>query len=100
MRTDVTIVERNDPDTADAWVFSPNNTVSIPGVTNHQVTILSYIVAVADDNFVATLHRLQSDGAQIILVASEYGEVRARNIIGVLGPHEIARHTELLAAML
>ena len=45
-----------------------NNTVSIPDVTDQQVVTLSYIVAVADDNFVATLHRLQSDGAQIITV--------------------------------
>jgi hypothetical protein len=61
---------------------------------------LSYIVAEADDNFVATLSRLQSAGAQIILVTSESGEVQARNIIGVLGQHEIARHTESLAALL
>ena len=101
MRTDVTIVERNDPDTADAWVLSQdNNTITIPDMTDQQVVTLSYIVAAADDNFVATLHRLQSDGAQIILVASECGELQAENIIGVLGPHEIARHTESLAAML
>jgi CIC family chloride channel protein len=100
MRTDVTIVDSNDPVTKSTWVLSPDNTVTIPDMTDQQVVTLSYIVAAADDNFVATLHRLQSDGAQIILVTSGSGEVRARDIIGVLGRREIARHTESLAAML
>ena len=94
MRTDVTIVERNDPDTADAWVLSPNNTVSITDTTDHRLATLPYIVAEADDNFVATLQRLHFTGAQIILVTSESSEVQARNIVGVVGSHEIARHTE------